>query len=227
MATGNFVAYYRVSTERQGRSGLGLEAQRHAVQQWLNGGNWSLIGEYTEVESGARSDRKQLLAAIAQCRVHRAKLVIAKLDRLARNVAFVSNLMESGVDFVAVDFPEANRLTVHILAAVAEHERGMISERITAALQAAKARGTKLGGWRGGPLPTEEICKLAATARTEKARQWAQYLAATVAAIQAEGIVSANGIAKALNERNIPTPRNGKWHPSSVIGLLKALGQGG
>jgi Resolvase, N terminal domain len=146
MAKGSFVAYYRVSTERQGRSGLGLEAQQEAVRSYLNGGRWRLDAEVIEIESGKRSDRPKLAEALRLCRLHGAKLIIARLDRLARNVAFVSALMESGVDFVAVDFPQANRLTVHILAAVAEHEAKAISERTKAALAAAKARGKKLGG---------------------------------------------------------------------------------
>src|SRR4051794_20055537 len=139
MAVGKFVAYYRASTARQGQSGLGREAQE-AVRTFLNGGNWHLLAEVEEVESGRRSDRPKLTEALRLCRLHGATLVIAKLDRLARNVAFISNLMESGVDFVAVDFPQANRLTVHILAAVAEHEAKMISERtnIKAALAAAR-----------------------------------------------------------------------------------------
>ena len=127
MAVGRFVAYYRVSTDRQGKSGLGLEAQREAVQSYLNGGSWTLAAEVTEVESGKRNDRPELDRALGLCRLYGATLVVAKLDRLARNVAFISKLMESGVDFVAVDFPQANRLTVHILAAVAEHEAAMIS----------------------------------------------------------------------------------------------------
>jgi DNA invertase Pin-like site-specific DNA recombinase len=145
MAVGRFVAYYRVSTDKQGRSGLGLEAQREAVRSFLNGGNWSLADAVTEVESGKRNDRPELDRALGLCRLYGATLVVAKLDRLARNVAFISKLMESGVDFVAVDFPQANRLTVHILAAVAEHEAAMISQRTRAALAAAKARGVKLG----------------------------------------------------------------------------------
>ena len=139
---GKFVAYFRVSTDRQGKSGLGLDAQREAVMSYLNGGSWTLVSEFTEVESGKRSDnRPQLAAAIAACKRQKAKLVIAKLDRLSRNLAFIAALMESGVEFVAADMPHANRLTVHILAAVAEHERQMISERTRAALQAAKKRG--------------------------------------------------------------------------------------
>src|SRR6516162_2201556 len=149
MAKGKFVAYYRVSTAKQGVSGLGLEAQRTAVLDYLNGGRWKLVGEFKEVESGKDSGRPALAKALAACRVHNATLIIAKLDRLARNVAFISNLMEAGVEFVAVDFPQANRLTVHILAAVAEHEAAMISARTKAALAAARARGVKLGGDRG------------------------------------------------------------------------------
>jgi DNA invertase Pin-like site-specific DNA recombinase len=145
MAIGRFVAYYRVSTDRQGKSGLGLEAQREAVRSYLDGGSWTLVDEVTEVESGKRTDRPELDRALGLCRLYGATLVVAKLDRLARNVAFISKLMESGVDFVAVDFPQANRLTVHILAAVAEHEAAMISARTKAALNAAKARGVQLG----------------------------------------------------------------------------------
>src|SRR5215207_3217039 len=157
MAQGKFVSYVRVSTARQGRSGLGLEAQQEAVRSYLNGGNWQLVAEVVEVESGRRNDRPKLAEALRLCRLHSATLIIAKLDRLARNVAFISNLMESGVEFTAVDFPQANRLTVHILAAVAEHEAAMISQRTKAALAAAKARGTRLGGGTGA------ICAPSAT----------------------------------------------------------------
>src|ERR1700732_5049789 len=119
MAVGKYVAYYRVSTARQGRSGLGLEAQQGAVASYLNGGSWRLLAEFTEIETGKRNDRPQLAAALDLCRKSKATLVIAKLDRLSRNVAFISGLMEAGADFVAVDMPHANRLTLHVLAAVA------------------------------------------------------------------------------------------------------------
>src|SRR5262249_4207752 len=142
---GKFVAYFRVSTDRQGKSGLGLEAQRKSVLDYLDGGRWELVAEFTEVESGKRSDRPELTKAIGVCKRHKAKLVIAKLDRLSRNLAFIATLMESGVEFIAVDNPHANKLTIHILAAVAQHEREMISARTSAALKAAKARGKRLG----------------------------------------------------------------------------------
>jgi DNA invertase Pin-like site-specific DNA recombinase len=142
---GKFISYLRVSTDKQGERGYGLDAQRKAVADYLNGGSWELLGEFVEVESGKRSDRPQLAAALAACKRQRARLVIAKLDRLSRNVAFIATLMDGKVDFVCCDFPTANRLTLHILAAVAEHEREMISQRTIAGLAAAKARGVKLG----------------------------------------------------------------------------------
>ena len=147
-----FVAYFRVSTDRQGQSGLGLEAQRSAVSAYLNGGSWTMIAEFTEVESGKHGDRPQLAAALAACKKHKAKLVIAKLDRLSRNLAFIATLMDSGVEFVAVDNPHANKLTLHILAAVAQHEREMISQRTRDALQAAKTRGTRTSEARASGL---------------------------------------------------------------------------
>ena len=145
MSTTRFVAYYRVSTDKQSRSGLGLEAQRAAVEAHVAGARGAVAAGFIEVESGRKKDRPQLAAALAAARAHRAVLVIAKLDRLARNVHFVSGLMESGVEFVAADMPTVNRLTVHILAAVAEEEARMISARTKAALAAAKARGVRLG----------------------------------------------------------------------------------
>src|SRR6266436_3277080 len=124
---------------------MGMATITPGVMNYLNGGSWQLVGEFTEVESGKHSDRPQLAAALAACKKHRAKLVIAKLDRLSRNLAFIATLIDSGVEFVAVDNPHANKLTVHILAAVAQHEREIISARTSAALQAAKARGKRLG----------------------------------------------------------------------------------
>jgi DNA invertase Pin-like site-specific DNA recombinase len=148
MADGKWISYLRVSTDRQGKSGLGLEAQRAAVADYLNGGRWKLIKEFVEVESGKRNDREQLAEAVKACRLHGAKLVIAKLDRLSRDAHFLLGLEKAGVDFVAADMPNANRLTVGIMATVAEEERRMISKRTTDALAAAKRNGRQLGGRR-------------------------------------------------------------------------------
>jgi DNA invertase Pin-like site-specific DNA recombinase len=142
---GKFIAYFRVSTDRQGKSGLGLAAQREAVMSYLDGGRWALVDEFTEVESGKRNDRPELVKALAACKKQKAKLVIAKLDRLSRNLAFIAALMDSGVEFVAVDNPHANKLTIHILAAVAQHEREIISARTSAALKAAHGRHVEIG----------------------------------------------------------------------------------
>src|SRR6478672_8687622 len=145
MAEGKWISYLRVSTTRQGQSGLGIEAQRAAVNVFLNGGQWTLLKEFVEVESGAKSDRPQLNEALRMCRLYGAKLVIAKLDRLSRDAHFLLGLDKAGVDFLAADMPNANRLTVGILALVAEQERRMISERVKAALAQAKKRGVVLG----------------------------------------------------------------------------------
>ena len=199
----HFVTYIRVSTQRQGRSGLGLEAQQTAVCDFLNGSDWRLVAEVTEVESGKRSDRPKLAEALKLCRLHGAVLVIAKLDRLARNVAFISNLMESGVEFHAVDFPQANRLTVHILAAVAECEAKAILERTKAALAAAKRRGVKLGGYRGTTM-TKAMRKAASEAIAKRAQSRAADLVPTIAELQAAGATTLRAIAAGLNERGIP-----------------------
>jgi DNA invertase Pin-like site-specific DNA recombinase len=222
MANGKFVSYLRVSTARQGASGLGLEAQRAAVTDYLNGGDWSLVQEIVEVESGKRNDRPALAAALRLCRKHRATLVIAKLDRLARNVAFISNLMESGVEFVAVDMPQANRFVVHILAAVAEQEAEAISKRTKAALAAAKARGTRLGGRRVSAERFAEIGAAARQVRTEKADKRAADLLPVIQSIQAKGAQSLRQIAARLNGQNITTPRGGEWSAVQVQRVLTA-----
>ncbi|UVF22885.1 recombinase family protein (plasmid) [Microvirga terrae] len=221
MSQRRFVAYYRVSTEKQGRSGLGLEAQQEAVRSYLNGGDWQLMSEVIEVESGKKNNRPRLTEALRLCRLHGAILIIAKLDRLARNVAFISNLMESGVEFTAVDFPQANRLTVHILAAVAEHEREMISRRTKDALAAAKARGTKLGGNRGRiHLVAKKGAEASALVRSTKARSRAADIRPIVADIQASGATSLRQIAAALNERHIRTSRGKNWTATQVMRVL-------
>jgi DNA invertase Pin-like site-specific DNA recombinase len=216
---GKFVAYFRVSTGRQGKSGLGLEAQREAVAAYLNGGRWALVGEFTEVESGKRNDRPQLAAALAACKKLKAKLVIAKLDRLGRNLAFIATLMESGVEFVAVDNPHANKLTVHILAAVAQHEREMISERTKVALAAAKRRGKRLGNPK---LP--EAAKRGTAAVKANARRFAANVRPIIDEIIAAGAMSHNAIAAKLNERNVRTARGGAWTHVQVGAILHPFG---
>src|SRR6202162_6367498 len=217
MANGKFVSYLRVSTARQDARGLGLEAQRAAVAGYLNGGDWTLVQEVLEVESGKRNDRPSLALALRFCRKHRAALVIAKLDRLARNVAFISNLMESGVEFVAVDMPQANRFVVHILAAVAEQEAEAISKRTKAALAAAKARGTQLGGRRVSAERWAEIRLAAGVVRGAQAdKRSATLLLPVIRELQAAGATSLRQIATGLNERNITTPRGGEWSAVQV-----------
>jgi DNA invertase Pin-like site-specific DNA recombinase len=217
---GKFVAYFRVSTDRQGKSGLGLEAQRQAVLDYLNGGSWELVQEFVEVESGKHSERPQLEAALAACKKHRARLVIAKLDRLSRNLAFIAALMESGVEFTAVDNPHANKLTIHILAAVAQHEREMISERTKAALAAAKARGQRLGNPR-----LSEAAKLGRKAALANARRFAANILPIIEEIERSGITSHNAIATKLNERNVRTARGGKWTHVQVGAVLRPFEQ--
>ncbi len=224
MANGKFISYLRVSTARQGASGLGLEAQREAVSRYLNGGSWSLVQEVLEVESGKRNDRPAIAEALRLCRLHRATLVIAKMDRLARNVHFISSLMESGVDFVACDFPEANRLTVHILAAVAEHEAAMISARTKAALGAAKARGAALGGQRGSRERMRSMAAkgtlASASIRRETASKRRDDLLPVIEGLRAEGAVSLRAIAGGLNGAGLTTARGGQWTATQVSRVL-------
>jgi len=219
MSGQRFVAYYRVSTDKQGRSGLGLEAQQRAVRDSVAATGAQLVAEYVEVESGKRNDRPQLAAALAACRKQRAVLCIAKLDRLARNVAFIANLMDAGADFVAVDMPNANRLTLHVMAAFAEHEREAISTRTKAALAAARARGVRLGG----PDPAA-----AGAVGRERQREAAVRFAANVLPVVAEirraGAGTLAAIAGALNARGVRTTRGGQWHASTVRNLLQRAG---
>lgn len=223
MATGRFISYLRVSTAKQGASGLGIEAQRAAVDGYLNGGKWSLISELVEIESGKRSDRPALAKALAMCRLHNAVLVVAKLDRLSRNVAFLSALMESGVEFVACDFPTANKLTLHIMASVAENEAAMISKRTKDALMAARARGVVLGGDRGGVIAAQASKGALASAekRSAAAKRRAADLAPVIQQIQADGATSLRQVAAVLNERGILTSRGGQWSASQVLQALR------
>ena len=224
MASGKFVVYLRVSTDRQGASGLGIEAQRRAVSDFLNGGAWKLVSESVEVESGKNNDRPQLAEAIKACRAYGARLLIAKLDRLSRDAHFLLGLEKAGVDFVAADMPNANRLTVGIMAMVAEEERRMISARTKAALAAAKARGTVLGGYRGGSGAAAGSA-LGVAARQASAKARAADLAPVVAQLRAEGVTSLRGLAKGLSERGIETPRGGaEWSAVQVSRLLAVVG---
>ncbi|SRR5258706_2624388 len=184
------------------------------------------FSEHTEVESGGRNDRPRLTEALAACRLHRATLIIAKLDRLARNVAFVSNLMVAGVEFEAVDFPQANRLTIHILAAVAEHEARMISDRTRAALAAAKARGVRLGGFRNRAGTCNDLAR-ARAARTDEAVRRAADLRTTIQEIQNDGARSLHVFASALNRKGISAPRGGLWSAVQVSRVLSRLARTG
>jgi DNA invertase Pin-like site-specific DNA recombinase len=254
-----FVAYYRVSTAKQGRSGLGLEAQRDAVWRFLGGepapgtpanrdvdgapfigtspprhvapppavsiGSHHLLAEYTETESGKNNARPKLADAMRHAKAKGATLIIAKLDRLARNMAFIANLMDGGIDFVACDLPSANRFTLHVMAALAEQEAAMISQRTKAALAAAKRRGKKLGGDRGN-LPS--VCargtRASVKARKAAAQARALHLAPVVEELRGEGVTTLQSIADALNQRNHAAPRGGLWGPSQVHALIRRRG---
>jgi DNA invertase Pin-like site-specific DNA recombinase len=193
VSRGGFIAYYRVSTGKQAKSGLGIEAQRQAVATYLNGGNWRIIAEFTEIESGKRSDRPALDKALAAARVRQVPLVVAKVDRLTRSVAFLSRLLEAG----------------------------MISARTKAALAAAKRRGVKLGGDRGARLTAKARAAGRATLQ-KQARNRALDLAPTIQELQAAGCESLRAIAAGLDERDIPAARGGKWSAVQVARLLEA-----
>lgn len=232
MGGGRFVSYLRVSTDRQGRSGLGLEAQRKAVSDYLNGGDWELIGEVIEVESGGNNDRPQLHAAIEKCRAYGAKLVVAKIDRLTRDAGFLLNLRDAGIDFVAADMPDANRLTVGIMALVAEQEREAISARTKAALAAAKARGVQLGAYRDGVFVgragTKDDAQRATEGRMRQADAFAWDKRMALLDADPDGTASLSAIARRFNDRGVPTPSGrGKWTPMAVSRLKARLAMRG
>jgi DNA invertase Pin-like site-specific DNA recombinase len=220
---GKFVSYLRVSTKRQGESGLGLEAQRHAVTSFLNGGNWQLVEEFVEVESGKHDhNRPALLAALAACKVYGATLVIAKLDRLSRDAHFLLGLQKAGVKFVAADMPEANEMVVGIMALVAQAERRMISERTKAALQAAKARGKVLGNpTRLPPRATAETRARGSATTSRKAKEFAERLRPVLSTL---GHLSARAAAIELDRRGISTANGGVWSAGKVIAVRTRLG---
>jgi DNA invertase Pin-like site-specific DNA recombinase len=228
---GRFISYYRVSTAQQGRSGLGLQAQREAVRDFLNGGDWTLMGEFTEVESGKRTDRPQLDAALALCRLTGATLIVAKLDRLARNVRFLLSVVEgtgeAGVVFC--DLPTVppgamGKFIVTQMAAVAELEAGLISKRTKDALAASKARGKALGGYRGGPKIDPSV---GLKVRQERAAHYAASARPIVTELRDSGI-SLRRVCTELEARGIRTPRGGKWVPqmvSKIVGVPSNKGE--
>jgi DNA invertase Pin-like site-specific DNA recombinase len=219
------ISYLRVSTTKQGQSGLGLEAQQAAIEAFARQRKARVIQTFTEIESGKNNERPELARAIHLSRVTGATLVIAKLDRLSRNAAFLLTLRDSGVKFVAADMPDANDLTVGILAVIAQHEREAISKRTTEALQAAKARGVKLGNPNGASaLRRAAKGNLAGLkAIRAKANSHAVNLKPVIETLQSEGVTSLGRIARELTERGMLTSRGGKWHKSSVRNLLARI----
>jgi len=222
-----YVAYYRVSTSKQGRSGLGLDAQCEAVTRYLNDDEFEIIAEFTEVESGRRKDRPQLEQALAIARLHRVPLVVAKVDRLTRSVSFLSRLLEAGVDVRFADLPAiegpTGRFMLQQMAAVAELEAGLISSRTKAALAAAKARGKALGGNRGTEL-SDEARIAGRFVQSERAHDRARDLQPVIQELRRNGNATLSGTARALTQRNIPTARGGTtWSATQVARVLERL----
>ncbi len=216
------VAYYRVSTARQGRSGLGLDAQRTAVRQYAKAVDGEVIEAFEEIESGKRDDRPELAKALRLADVTGATLVIAKLDRLSRDAAFLLTLQKSGTRFAAADIPNADSTTIGVLAVIAQTERAAISKRTKEALQAAKARGQKLGNPNGAAALRRagKGNKAAVAAASRKSDEHAAKILPIVKDLKAAGVDSLAAIAAALNSRGVQTVRGGVWHPSSVRNLL-------
>ncbi len=214
-----FVAYYRVSTDRQGKSGLGLEAQQRAVTQFCERSGGLLKAEFTEVQSGKDDNRPQLASALRHCRLTNSTLLIAKLDRLSRNVAFLATLQQSETRFIACDLPQANELVVHILAAVAQAERKAISDRTKSALAAAKQRGVKLGNPKLQPGNAVSAAK-ARAARSANVMRKSVELTELIEDARAQGMASLREIAAHLNSIGVAAAREGKWHANSVRRVL-------
>jgi DNA invertase Pin-like site-specific DNA recombinase len=217
---GKYISYLRVSTAKQGQSGLGLEAQRAAVASFLNGGNWQVLEEIVEIESGkSHRNRPELQRALAACKVYGAKLIISRLDRLSRDPVFLLSLRDAGIDFVCCDNPQATRLTIGVLAMVAEQEREAISTRTKSALQADKARGVKLGNPR--PETAGFHNRRAAKAAQESADKFAELIRPLLEGDLAR--LSANSTAQELNRRGVQTPRGGTWTATSILNLKARL----
>lgn len=229
LSTDKFVAYYRVSTARQGRSGLGLEAQRAAVLGYLKSTSGRLLAEFTEIESGKLNDRPKLAEAILRAKVTGSRLIIAKMDRLSRNAAFLLTLRDSGVRFVAADLPNADETVVGIMAVVAQNEREMIARRTREALQVARKRLAKEGRRLGNPNGAKALRtahkgnSAAVSAIVDKADTRAADLREVLTDIEASGAQSLAAIAAELNEREIEAPRGGRWYPASVARLKTRL----
>ncbi|ABD89191.1 recombinase family protein [Rhodopseudomonas palustris] len=225
-----FVAYYRVSTRKQGVSGLGIEAQRAAVVGYLKDSTANVVAEFIEIESGRRHDRPALEQALATARIHRAALVVAKVDRLTRSVGFLSKLLEAGVDVRFADLPAiegpTGRFMLQQMAAVAELEAGLISSRTRAALSAAKARGQKLGGNRG-VIMSQHAQAEGRMMQANRAKERAADLAPLLDELRRAGLTSATGLAKELTNRCIPTARGGKgWSALQVIRVIAKMRSG-
>ncbi|APF86792.1 recombinase family protein [Ralstonia solanacearum] len=220
MANGKFVTYYRVSTQKQGQSGLGIEAQQQLVQAYLNGGDWTVLAEFTEVETGKGADalakRPKLAEALLVCKKHGATLVIAKLDRLARNVHFISGLLETGVDFVAADMPHANKVMIQMHAVMSEWERDQISARTKAALAAAKGRGVKLGV--AGPANLKQNVE----ERQQQADAFAEKLRGVLDGMRARGLTR-RAMVDELNGLGIKSATGGAWHLTQLQRTLARL----
>ena len=222
------IAYLRVSTRRQGRSGLGMEAQREALTRFVEAEGFEIVSEFTEVETGKGADalelRPQLAAAMESARRMNAPVIVAKLDRLSRDVHFISGLMKHRVRFVVTELgPDADPFMLHLYAALAEKERALISERTRAALVAAKARGQKLGNPKGAAhLRAYGNTKAVQTVRAD-AQARAEALERVIQELRGEGVTSANGLAKALNERSIAAARGGAWTARSVLNVLSRI----
>jgi DNA invertase Pin-like site-specific DNA recombinase len=222
---GKFVSYLRVSTDKQGADGYGIEAQRSAVATYLNGGAWTMLKEFVEVESGKVNGRPQLEKALQLAKVSGARLVIAKLDRLSRNAAFLLQLRDAGVKFVAADMPEATDTVIGIMAVIAQDERERISQRTKDGLAEAKKRGVRLGNPNGAaPLRRAGKGNVAAVAALRaQADAHARDLEPIVADIVKAGTTSHRGIAAELNEREIPSPRGRAWNEIQVARLRRRL----
>lgn len=219
------VSYLRVSTAKQGSSGLGIDAQRNAIQTYAESRQAKVSREFLEVESGKVNARPQLAAALHLAKVTGSVLVIAKLDRLSRNAAFLLTLRDSGVKFIAADMPDANELTVGIMALVAQQEREAISRRTKEALAAAKRRGQKLGNPNGASaLRKAGKGNVAGVAAMKlKADAHAVDLKPVLEGFAEEGITSLGAIAAALNDRGMQTPRGGVWYKTSVSNLISRI----